>query len=307
MESEIRLTISVNGRVAALMENARQGVQQLLAPIEASFDQTAAVVRAAVDFQESIQRSAERWLASHQAAVAQMVEQTKSAMVQRASEMAEMMTVAAASFERYRAEEEPEACALLCQAGWVGMNHHFSIRQLRESVLIHTAHGEAAMNNAILGYFAENDFAVLDSMGKRWMSVPYLRERENIIHDAIDAHKKGKFTLSIPTLLPFVEGLSAEILGTCSKKAVARLTRERKAHHPELWEQGICDFVEGVVYKEYQFGTDSATYLNRHGVLHGRDLTYASAVNSTRVFLLIDAFAQIWHEKRGALAPTMVQ
>jgi hypothetical protein len=307
MESEINLTISVNRRIAALMENARQGVQQFLAPIEASFDQTAAVMRAAVDLQGNIQRSTERWLASHHAFVAQLVEQTKSAMNQRASEMAEMMTAAAASFERYRVQEEPEACALLCQAGWVGMNHHFSIRQLRESVLIHTAHGEAAMNNAILEYFGEDDFAMLDSMGKRWMSVPYLREREHIIHDVIDAHKRGKFTLSIPTLLPFVEGLSAEILGTCSKKAVARLTRERKAHHPELWEQGICDFVEGVLYKDYRFGRDPGTYLNRHGVLHGRDFTYPSAANSTRVFLLIDAFAQIWREKQKALAPTMIQ
>jgi hypothetical protein len=307
MGSEIKLNMSVSGRVAAMMGNARQGVQQFLAPIEASFDQAGAVVRAAVDLEENIQRSAERWLASHQAAVARMVEQTKSAMVQRASEMAEMMTAAAAGFERYRIEEEPEACALLCQAGWVGMNHNFSIRQLRESVLIHATHGEAAMNNAILEYFAEGDFAVLDSMGKRWMSVPYLRERKHIIHDAIDAHKRGKFTLSIPALLPFVEGLSAEILGACSKKAVTRLTRKLKANHPELWEQAICDFVEKVVYKDYQFGTDSGACLNRHGVLHGRDFTYPSAVNSTRVFLLIDAFAQIWHEKQKALAPTMVQ
>jgi hypothetical protein len=61
--------------------------------------------------------------------------------------------------------------------------------------------------------------------------------------------------------------------------------------------------VAQVYYKGYEFGKDTAPYLNRHGILHGRVFDYPSALNSTRVFLLIDAVAELWREKYKALSP----
>jgi hypothetical protein len=221
--------------------------------------------------------------------------------------MVEMTAAAAASFERYRNEEEPEACRLLSQAGWLGMDHHFSIHQLRESVLRHKSEGEASMNEAILAYFNGDDFALMEAMTEHWLGIPYLRDREKIIRDAVYAHKHGLFTLSIPALLPLVEGLSAEILGTATTKAVSLLAEDRMANDPELWMQGFRDFVEQVLCKGYEFGKDPAPYLNRHGILHGRVFDYPSALNSTRVFLLIDAVAELWREKQKTVAPAMIQ
>jgi len=48
-------------------------------------------------------------------------------------------------------------------------------------------------------------------------------------------------------------------------------------------------------------------YLNRHGILHSRFFDYPTALNSSRVFLFVDAVAELWHEKQDALAPTTVQ
>jgi hypothetical protein len=45
-----------------------------------------------------------------------------------------------------------------------------------------------------------------------------------------------------------------------------------------------------------------APYLSRHGILHGSVPNYATGVNSTRVFLLIDAIADLWLQKQKTLA-----
>jgi hypothetical protein len=261
------------------------------------------VAQVYVDIQENIRRSTEQWLAYHQTTMAQINEGINSSV----AHWADMMAAAAASFERYHNEEEPEACALLSRAGWLGMHRHFSIRQLRESVLLHKTEGEAAMNDAILEYFNEDCSAPLEGMIKYWLDIPYLRDREQIIRDAVYAHKNGLFTLSIPALLPLIDGLSAEIIGSPSMKAVVLLAEDRRAHDREIWMQGFCDFVAHVYYKGYDFGRETAPYLNRHGILHGRVFDYSSALNSTRVFLLIDAVAQIWHEKQNVLAPATIQ
>jgi hypothetical protein len=256
-----------------------------------------------VDFEEHIRCSTERWSALHQAAALQITEQMKFSMAQ----MAEMMAAAAAGFERYRNEEEPEACKLLSQAGWLGMDRHFCIVHLRESVLLHKTQGEAAMNDAIVNHFNKDDSALLVSMSEAWLSVPYLHDRENTIRDAVSAHKAGQFTLSIPALLPLGEGLATETLGDISTRAVQKLAADWKARETEVWAQEFYNAVEQVIYKFYPFGRDPAPYLNRHGILHGRVADYATAANSIRVFLLIDAIAELWHEKHRAQTSATIQ
>jgi hypothetical protein len=282
--SEIKLTIAPIEQIAL--------AQRFLAPVRESFNQAAAFAKLFTDFHTNLHRTFEQWIAEQQLSWVRV---------------AEMMAIAAENFERYRDEEEPEACKLLSDAGWLGMDQHFGIQHLRVVVVVHKTQGEAAMNDAILDYFSHDNSALLVAMSERWLSIPYLRDRENIIRDAVDAHQQGKFTLSIPTLLPMVDGLSAEVLGMQSMKAVALLAEDRRANDPEVWTQGFCDFLAQVYYKGYEFGKDPAPFLNRHGILHGRVFDYPSALNSTRVFLLIDAVAEIWQEKQKALVPTTIQ
>ena len=310
MGSELKLTITPIEQIAVAMTNMRQNAQQILAPFRESFNQTAAMAAAyAESFNQTaaVAASLARLYSDFHASLRRGVEQWMSQNQLNWTRMHEMMVAAAANFERYRNEEEPEACKLLSQAGWLGMDRHFCIEHLRESVLLYKTQGESAMNDAIRDYFNENDSALLVAMSDAWMSVPYLRDRQTIIRDAVTAHKMGLFTLSIPALLPLIDGLSAEIVGTATMKAVPRLAEDRRAHAPEVWAQGFSDFVSQVFYKGYEFGKDSAPFLNRHGILHGRVFDYPSALNSTRVFLVIDAVAEFWREKQKALPPATIQ
>jgi len=59
----------------------------------------------------------------------------------------------------------------------------------------------------------QDDYTVLRSMVNRWENNPYFKKRILIIMDALEAHINGKFTLSIPALLPMIEGILTEIVG----------------------------------------------------------------------------------------------
>ena len=285
MMATAKMAIAPVQELTNALADIRIGVQQMLAPyLEA--------VNGAFSMARLFQQNFEQW---------------KSQLQPNWAKTAEMMAAAVASFERYSNEEAPEACAVLCQAGWLRMDRHFSITEVRESLALHKTQGEAAMNNAILEYFSEDNWASLERMTGSWDSVPYLHERRAIIVDALFAHRSGLYALSVPTLLPFIDGLSAEILGSHSTNAVTRFAEDRKANDPEIWVQGFCDFVVQVFYKGYRFGQDSAPYLNRHAILHGRVFDYPSVLNSARVFLLLDALADFWHERQEALARMTIQ
>jgi hypothetical protein len=120
---------------------------------------------------------------------------------------------------------------------------------------------------------------------------------------ALSAHRTGHFTLSIPALLPLAEGLSAETLGISEQtNAVQMLLCDWSARDNDLWAQLSCNLVLNVIYKRCRFGKDPIPYLHRHGILHGRDPNYHSELNSTRVFLLVDAVADLWNAKQRELS-----
>jgi len=194
---------------------------------------------------------------------------------------------------------ETEAFELLKRGGWLGMERHLTGPQVRSVLQIANTSGESAAHDALGRYFSANDCALLEAMTEEWLVIPYLRDREAIIRDAMSAHRARHYTLTVPSLLPFAEGLSAEIIrNPAGQNVVKAVAREWRSREQEPWTELYLDVVLHVIYKSYDFATDPAPYLNRHGILHGRVPDYASALNSMRVFLLIDCVANLWREKQ---------
>jgi hypothetical protein len=250
------------------------------------FVQIAGILRALSCLHDNMVQTTREWM-----------EQLQQGMYERSREFA----AALAEQEKQQAE----AFRVLAQGGWVGMERHFTSSQAQSALEIYKASGEAAMNNAIADYFNGNSYARLSEITDAWSSIPYLRDRQTIIRDAVSAHREGRFTLSVPTLLPLVEGLSDEILGTAvrNENAVKAVARDWKQREAEIWAQVFADVIENVVYKSYDFRNAPAPYLSRHGILHGRTPDYATTVNSIRVFLLIDAIADLWLQNQRAPSP----
>jgi len=103
MLATAKIAISPVQELATALADIRIGVQQMLAPYQEAISAVFSTARL-------IQQNFEQW---------------KSELQLNWAEMAEMMAAAAASFERYCNEEVPEACAVLCQAGWLRMDRHF--------------------------------------------------------------------------------------------------------------------------------------------------------------------------------------
>ena len=245
------------------------------------FVQIAGLIHALTNLADNLGQTTQEW-----------VEQLQQGLHERSREFAEAL----AEHEKGQAE----AFTILGQGGWVGMEWHFTESQARSALEICKGKGDTAMNDAMARYFNANECALLSGMTEAWSRIPYLRDRRAIITDALSAHREGRFTLTVPSLLPLAEGLSVEILGNPVRKenAVKVVVRDWKQREAEIWAQVFADVIENVVYKSYDFRNAPAPYLNRHGILHGQIPDYATGANSVRVFLLVDAIARLWVGKQ---------
>jgi len=167
---------------------------------------------------------------------------------------------------------EKEAFEILNRGGWLGMERHLTGPQERLIHQIAKSKGEDEAHEILRKLFSTNDWNLLAAMIEQWVDIPYLRNREKIVRDALAAHRARQYTLSVPALLPLAEGLSAEIVGSAvGRQNVAKaVARDWKAREQEVWAEIYLDLVTNVFYKYYDFDKDPAPYLNRNGILHGR-------------------------------------
>lgn len=138
-----------------------------------------------------------------------------------------------------------------------------------------------------------------------------------IFENALDAHKHSKWTLSIPALLPQIEGIAIDILrergldfsrkSLVIKKSAKRKTAQTLASQVfsllpidsfSLSEMvaiyTLLHYLEGQLYGWTDFlgeanQSEEQDSLNRHAILHGVQINYASQENSLKCFLVLDA------------------
>lgn len=121
-------------------------------------------------------------------------------------------------------------------------------------------------------------------------------ERYHIIQDAIEAHNKDLFSLSIPIFLIQADGICDEMLNVSlySKyKGVPKTKEAKKSVFQEIDENSLeyilymrpLDIITSMSMK-YEEGAQK-NYLNRHGIIHGIDTNYNSKINSMKCIVLL--------------------
>ncbi len=132
-------------------------------------------------------------------------------------------------------------------------------------------------------------------------------DRAQVFADAFEAHKGGKYTLSIPALLAQADGVGCEVLGIPrqffrSRNRASGLQQKLRAFvlfgEPYVLT-GVMQELLAPLKEESSIGADTEERddrqqaepwfgpLNRHGVLHGIDTDYHSEANSLRCVLLL--------------------
>lgn len=175
----------------------------------------------------------------------------------------------------------------------------------------------------IARYYKRNNWAILRETVINWKSNSFFGPRMGIIYDALEAHINGKYTLSVPALLPHIEGIAREIVKKYNLPKLKGPVIYREMAYGEngvktlpstvFAHVGISDlsFEEWVAVESLLYYLERTMYLsprgrgkkledfatkdilNRHSILHGAHMKYATSMNSLKCFLALDVLALI--------------
>jgi hypothetical protein len=150
--------------------------------------------------------------------------------------------------------------------------------------------------------------------------------RTKVLVDAFENHRAGKYTVSIPTFLSQADGVGCEVLAVprqfFSSKPRAEALKEKLgafalsdepsslggAMKELLAPLDDCSSITAQTDQRDERQRSEPWYgpLNRHAVLHGHDLSYATEANSLRCVLLLqyllDVDRTLYEETPGQLA-----
>jgi len=139
-----------------------------------------------------------------------------------------------------------------------------------------------------------------------WMELDVFRDRRRFILDGLRDHRLGRYRVSIPTLLPHIEGIAMDAFApgstaTNPKSAVQTATASATVIGPAMAE-AVTVLWARRTFSEVPAGTRQ---LNRHLILHGRSTGYGTCENSVKVVFALDLLASLVEDsERGAEAPS---
>lgn len=135
--------------------------------------------------------------------------------------------------------------------------------------------------------------------------------RAVLLTDAFEAHRAGKYTLSIPALLAQLDGIGCEVMGmgrnffqekkrTSALAAILSQLKWPGVEKPYLLG-GIHERMLSALERAWGLSSDTNlrrgdsedSPLNRHGVLHGLDTNYPTEFNSLRCILLLGYLLEV--------------
>lgn len=165
-----------------------------------------------------------------------------------------------------------------------------------------------SMTNFFKTTFHQKDYLLLRYMVDSWKNKPLFKPRMKAINQALSAHIRGEYYLSIPTLLPISEGIAEKY---CERVGITIARRDRSSgrfkienaikHREESLDLNL--YLPEIILYQIQTLIFSSTdliknstnkkTLNRNNILHGKAINYADAARSLRCFLLLDVLSAL--------------
>lgn len=135
-------------------------------------------------------------------------------------------------------------------------------------------------------------------VSKDWMRWPVFAERRRFFLDALADHRRGRYRVSIPTLLPHLEGIAMAAFAPDAKDPRMKAVIAEAAAYDALMGDTLVKMVT-TLWDSEGFIELSPTdrRLNRPRILHGRSTGYGTAVNSTKLLFTFDLLASLVEQK----------
>lgn len=182
-------------------------------------------------------------------------------------------------------------------------------RELRERVVELFQQGKTwYVSRVILGYYKREDYKNLVTMVNSWRDYHLFVPRMHIIDDALIAHRSGKYTLSVPALLPQIEGVLNDYVRLNNLSArCGKIQQIYSAAIGDLDSYGLSNWaiantlmfqLQTNTYAFTDFEVELSKSVNnrqttRHTVLHGVTINYHRPIHSLKAFVLLDAISAL--------------
>lgn len=189
-------------------------------------------------------------------------------------------------------EREREAAEALFDMGW-WMPHSARTDFVTHVQRLALAGDRNAVRHAMTESSHSRSFARQVKHG--WMRHPVFAERRRFFLDGLADHQRGRYRVSIPTLLPHLEGIAIAAFapGTRKTKLPAVVT-EAAGTYDTLMGDAIVDAATRLwTDQPFDRVRASGRELNRHLILHGRSTGYGTEENSTKLLFLFDLLASL--------------
>lgn len=140
----------------------------------------------------------------------------------------------------------------------------------------------------------------LSSLVDGWLELDPFRDRRRFLLDGLRDHRRRRFRVSIPTLLPLIEGIAVEAF-TPGATHGPRPAFEAAALVDAATGPAMADTVTAL-YARHEFSAvaSGSRQLNRHLILHGRSTGYGTEENSVKVLLALDTLAYFIEQRDRA-------
>jgi len=145
------------------------------------------------------------------------------------------------------------------------------------------------INESILGFYTPD--RIRNEILKCWETKPFLSNRIHILRSSIEAHINSNYILSVPALLPQLEGIIAEnfkhkgiMRGDVYRKYLKQIMPEERTGFNRLFSKLIFEYI----LNNFEYGQPIVFDLNRHAILHGADVNYSNPTTSLKAILVID-------------------
>jgi len=143
--------------------------------------------------------------------------------------------------------------------------------------------------------FSANRGARFDSLAGTLLERDNLAPWRDLLEECVSVYRRRQYRVAVPALLAILEGILSAGCGNSTRvKAIVErhlASAPHEEHDDLLWILwSAVDAFIGELFKRVQFSDSRPPVLNRHWILHGRDLQSASwsQSDSLRLFLAID-------------------
>jgi hypothetical protein len=191
---------------------------------------------------------------------------------------------------KHLVEDDQRLKGILVDRGWRVLQKDITGTVKREILRLGRDPEPGAVDAYLCALFRADDLSRLRAKVNTWFDVQYLAARRQILLDGLEAHKSGQYTLTIPALLPLLDGMTRAFRQAHLRPArtknpnrviqVHKFAEYYRRKEPALWGTPFETIVKTVVYSHFDFGTTTRpSSLNRHGILHGEIPDYATEAN----------------------------